>query len=499
MLLTLLLWVWLALAALAVSRLLAPSLSVELDDLLGRLWIGVLALAGGLLWASLLGPLCGPVLLGVMAALAVGGAMEARRWVDVVSPQGRAAAAGLAVAVALAQSAPIRLHDALLYHHPWIQWLHAYGGGLPGTANFHFRFGFSSSWFALSAALEQEPWLHRSTTAACGFLFLLLLCHAALALTRRTRTAADWYWLGAVPVLIGFSYTELLPVSSSPNFAGGAATLAAAWMALRGRRAEAALCAGLAIGIKISLLPLLAFALWLRQPRALAVGLALGGAAVIAANYQSSGCPLFPATVLCDGRMPVDAVHAVATETREWARYRGPFPADAAMLSLHWVPRWLGSERVQVFLAMAALCIAMLARRRQVMTWLPMLALGGLSVSLAAAPDLRFAFGWGALLAGAAMMAWRPARTFRPAAAVTLLAALVLAEAAARLAVQHRAGSAAPQLSWLWMPPAVESKPTREAGRYRIGRDNGLCGAAPLPCLPTQLPAGVDQRLPISH
>ncbi|MCC6536791.1 MAG: hypothetical protein IT162_04525 [Bryobacterales bacterium] len=480
MVLLLVLWIWLALAALAVARWLGHG-DQGVDDLLARLWIGVLALAGILLWASLLGPLRGPWLWGAMAILGIAGAVEARRWVGVVPPR---AAAALALAVALAQSAPIRLHDALLYHHPWIHWLREYGSLPPGAANFHYRFGFSSSWFALSAALEQDAWLHRSTAAACGFVLLLMLCHAALALTRRTRTAADWFWLGAAPALVGFSYTELLPVSSSPNFAGAAATLAAAWMALRGRHAQAAFCAALAVGIKISLFPLLGFALWLRQPRALAVGLALGGAAVSAANYQTSGCPLYPATVLCDGRMPVDAVHAVATETREWARHRGPFSTDAALLSLRWIPHWLGSERVQAFLAMTALCLALLARRRQLITWLPVLALGGLAISLAAAPDLRFAFGWGALLAGAAAIAWQPARVLRAAPAIALLAALVLTEAAARLIVQHRAGGATPGAAWLWMPPPVEAKPTLDAGRYRTGRDNGLCGAAPLPCFP---------------
>jgi hypothetical protein len=82
----------------------------------------------------------------------------------------------------------------------------------PGLGLLHYRFGFSSSWLALTALFDQGPLSYRMLNSVTGFAIVLLLAQFAFALTRkgeRKDRGPDLYLITAIP---HFSY---LPAGSS--------------------------------------------------------------------------------------------------------------------------------------------------------------------------------------------------------------------------------------------------------------------------------------------
>src|SRR5690349_13277324 len=62
----------------------------------------------------------------------------------------------IAAAMTYVASSPVRLYDTALYHQPAIEWMSAQGL-VPGLALVHFRFGFTSSWLALTSLFNVGP------------------------------------------------------------------------------------------------------------------------------------------------------------------------------------------------------------------------------------------------------------------------------------------------------------------------------------------------------
>jgi len=97
----------------------------------------------------------------------------------------------LAVVVALNSTRFVEAYDTGLYHYPLTRWLSSYGT-VRGLALIHFRFGFSSSWFALAAPFDFGPLQGRIASLLGGFAALLCLSHLALAVSRIFERRAHW-------------------------------------------------------------------------------------------------------------------------------------------------------------------------------------------------------------------------------------------------------------------------------------------------------------------
>lgn len=90
--------------------------------------------------------------------------------------------------------------DADLYHGQSIRWIEEYGV-IKGLGNLHMRFGYNSSFFALSALYSMKFLLGRSLHAVNGFIAFLLstvLLDLHKCFRRRKMLLSDYARIGAV-------------------------------------------------------------------------------------------------------------------------------------------------------------------------------------------------------------------------------------------------------------------------------------------------------------
>jgi hypothetical protein len=493
LLLTLALWTILLAAAKAAGAVVwgAVAAGDELpraeDRFLAQTWTGLLALASLLLWTSLLVPLM-PWGWLVIAAVAGLGFHRAFRG----DLPGGAPAKLLALVLgvcALATSGVVMLHDTGLYHYGMLRWL-AETGTVPGLELIGYRFGFSSAWFALGAALDAGPWRGRGATAANGLVFALMLYHFLVAWGRArdgTAERADMVALGGYPLVFVVTLMQRMQVSASPNLAVAGGIVVAAWLLAATRGAIPVALGGALLGVKLTALPVLAAALAARRSvGALALAVLLG-APVVVANYVTTGCPLFPSPAICGS----DVASQAERETRDWARYVGRLPADGGWARLDWVPAWFRSPSNVAFFAAASAGLLVVARRR---AWTAVAGLGaaGWVWVMATVPDYRLGFGYAGALAGAAAAAChRPGTPLRfRLPAVAVVCGLVLLDA-----VAHEAGywlvlndpRGRPRLERLLAPPEILRPPVaplrvNDVDLVAPASQGGLCWGAPVPC-----------------
>lgn len=381
------------------------------DRFLSRVWLGLLAVGSVLLVCSLFAPL--GLVLGawVMLCIPLLWCASARVRADLrVSAPVCAESAALAVsaiACAFAASGPVLLHDSGLYHYPMLRWLQELGT-TPGMALFHHRFGFSSSWLALNAVLDQPVQGH-GATALNGLLMALLVTHFAIVLCRIGRGAAnsaDYFAAGTWPFVFVVVLWQGFHVSASPNFPVAAGIVLCGWMLFQsgqGARVLALLAAGGLVAVKLTAMPLLAMAVlalpWNRPAARTAAMLLLSALpvlALLAANRVSSGCPLYPASYFCardPSALEPERAAAVEYETRYWARYLDRLPPDAALFSMDWIPRWLSQPQNLIA------CIVLVAGVSGCLllegwTWELVAAIAGAAFVFWGAPDVRFGFGY---------------------------------------------------------------------------------------------------------
>jgi hypothetical protein len=144
------------------------------------------------------------VLLGSMTALAAGIKSARTRLKIPAACLNKSAFAGigiLAVIAALSSTRLVRAFDTGLYHYQIVRWLSEYGT-VRGLALLHFRFGFSSSWFALAAPFDFGPFQGRISGLFGGLAIFLAVLHFALAVSRilqRRAERADWFLAGGYP------------------------------------------------------------------------------------------------------------------------------------------------------------------------------------------------------------------------------------------------------------------------------------------------------------
>jgi hypothetical protein len=330
------------------------------DRLILSLWLGTMTIAVSLMATSLVAPLTpgvGAIVAVVLLGLSLLRSAD-RDSLRALQPSLTRDQLGLGVAavaaVAAIMSRRVSWHDAGYYHASAIQWFAQYGS-VHGIALLFQNLGFTSSWFALVAPLSG-PGVAQTSVVGNGWAAVLLLLHWLIVsqrLWRRRSQLSDWFlWLfgsGALGLSVAMSPFSQVMLSPSPDFPVLVLVGTIAWALLllaqlalpeRSRLTYLPLILALgAVTIKLTAIPTAIvaglFALWYhwRSPRSLLLGLGLGGLILgpnIASSLITSGCPLYPAAVLCldvSWAPTTAAAQQVAAGTHDWVSWYGTPPA----------------------------------------------------------------------------------------------------------------------------------------------------------------------------
>jgi hypothetical protein len=549
------------------------------DQFIVVTWLGLLTFASTLLGVSIFLPLRPGIsflILGSMTALAAASKKVRTR---LKFPPGRPdglAFAGigiLAAMVALGSTRLVWAFDTGLYHYQLVRWLSEYGT-VRGLALLHFRFGFSSSWFALAAPFDFGPFQGRISGLFGGLAIFLALLHFALAMSRilqRRAVGADWFLAGGYPLIFLVCFAWSFEVSLSPDPPIWILTLLIGWLMLLEARPEMAriqesgwsqpaLPLILAFGtsaIKLSAAPVLAVAALFflsRSPGKLRSALALSAIASLllvpffAANFASSGCPLFPSTVLCADlpwSVAKPAAQLFASYTLNSARWGTEQMAPNAT-AWNWIPVWFSQWDKLMLVSLCGACLIGFLilrgwRRGKQFLWVLVLSLAGVVFLFFNAPNPRFGAGYLALfpalfaaVAGPDLESWGRARFtswLEPLHSISLAAVLLGVCALLGLQIswsdlkitrkfeQSDISHPTPEFhSWhrLLLPPALARFPgdLMVSENRRLDRilsmqlaseiSNGIeywrplgteqCWGVSLPCLPEPLPGDVGLR-----
>jgi hypothetical protein len=586
MLLNLFSWILLAGSAAAVgSAVLAMTRSSFFlhfgDRVITAIWLGLLIIAATLLGLSTVLPLSPGAGFGLMAVLAVSSlsAEAVRRDLQrLLEHLKNGAGAGLGVLALIGAFSSTRLveaYDTGLYHYPLTRWLSSYGT-VRGLALIHFRFGFSSSWFALAAPFDFGPFQGRIAGLLGGFAIVLCLAHFGLALSRLLQQRgdrADWFLLGGYIFIFFVCLSWAFEVSLSPDVPVWILTLLGAWLMLVAtspKLGKDALPADgysfiavliLALGtvtLKPSAAPIVVVAgafFWFNSPapwsRRLFLALISGLVAVpvVMANVTSSGCPLYPSSVLClnvPWGVGEAGARVISADIADWGRWREGSSSAATVWS--WLIPWISQPDKLALVLLCGLCLLGFGALRgwradKAVLYVLGLALFGTLFLLATAPNPRFGAGYFALYPALLLAAAGPrcegllrrgrANSQSRARSATLgyvfvgIAALLAVHGTIRELITRKGMAASahfmmPEDSKLArriiLPPALAASPgdivitknrrLNRVGRlelatersngieYRTPKDRDQCWAAALPCVPGPLEGDVGLRLP---
>ena len=400
-------------------------------------WIGVLILANSFLTISLFGPLI-PQLTIPAILLILGISLWSRQSRKSMSSLLRRQAPGtivgtsaLTLGVAAYCSQIIVWYDSGLYHVQVIKWLSEFGL-VPGLALIHDRFGFISSWFALSAPLNHGILDGRVAALPAAFCLLLFFIHALISFLRiaeqRARTHDLFIVLASLPLALFVGIGWAVPNSPSPDAPVIVLTLVIVFVMLaisshgenhnhsdttmRVRFIPLVLAVG-AMTIKFNALPLVAVAFCyylftdhFSKTKLFAAGslVALVLALIATAGIVTSGCAFYPVSSLCTDvpwSLGSTAAAEMSTVIQEWARWSGTIPANAT--SLNWILPWIRAEKLCAalilcsFLALVIL-VATPAKRAPGQSYIIALGVVGIAFMFYGAPTLRFGMGYVVLL-----------------------------------------------------------------------------------------------------
>ena len=409
----------------------------------------------------------------------------------------------VAAAATYVSSGPVRLYDTALYHQPAIDWMSTHGL-VPGLALVHFRFGFTSSWLAITSLFNVGPLHLRAGVVVTGLAIAVALTQW-ISLYRRNNSPETRFYLAGLPLLLLFLFFDSAIVSPSPNLGAGLAVFTGIWMLLRSpSHAAGAVMAAGAMAVKLSAAPLLLAALS-GAPRRLRT-LALAGALTVPfllANFWTTRCPLFPAAFACvesPRGLPSAQVRRIAYETLNWARYAGPYPRAVEYSSFAWVPHYLSSRRNAVVAFFVVVSLTGLLMRRQLNLAVLAAVLGSLYV-YAAAPDPRFGIGFLVALPALVLPALPLPRLSRTTLTLMLAALLTIGAMAGEWVSNRNSPDDRykPTIVRLLLPspawtPSQAHVPFEHNGvRFYRPPEADRCGAAPLPCTPYSLPPSLKR------
>jgi len=331
------------------------------------------------------------------------------------------------VVVALNATRFVEAYDTGLYHYPLTRWLSSYGT-VRGLALIHFRFGFSSSWFALAAPFDCGALQGRIGGLLGGFAALLCLSHLALTVSRilrRRADHADWFLAGGYIFIILVCFSWAFEVSLSPDVPVWILTLLVGWLMLVSSQAGAdssekigsrvnpavvLLVATCTLTLKPSAAPIVLLAgifYWFNSslrwiPRLIyAAVIGLIAVPILAANLTSSGCPLYPNSLFCmDVPWGVGkaAAQVIATDIGDWGRWRdAASPSGAAAGS--WIGSWISQPDKLLLISFCGICLLGFVaargwRENKAFLYVLGLALFGTAFLLMTAPNPRFGVGY---------------------------------------------------------------------------------------------------------
>jgi hypothetical protein len=507
----------------------------DIDRFSVQVFTGLLLLSDSLLAVSLLTPLTPAVaLLAFVAAPAVLLVIPATR--HQLAPLAKAAqhprfiiaAAILLAAAGWNGTGMVELADTGVYHYQMVRWLHD-AGTVPGMALFFAGLGFSSSWFTIPAALEFGPMRYRTGAVIGELLLLLAILHFTVALARvlgRRTTASDLFLVGAYPLAFWNCLLARYQLSPSPNFAVWIYTVFLGWLVLRAERPSLWIVtvAGGTLAVKVVAGLLAPAALlhygrqagrWRGAAAALLVS-ALAAAPFLTANLVSSGCPVFPAPVLCTASSSSAGASEAAQVlqlVRAWTRWRGAPPASGSKTNTAWMARWSAEPSNLALVLLCVVCGTGILWRKAWRTapnlfWVLGMAIAGCLTLGVLSPDPRYALGYIALFPGllAASFAGSGLPATEPRGArwlsVLLLAAagvLLLDSGLRDWTYRLRTGGAPISVAErLLLPPLIQRRGMDAAvtGRqndfvYFRPQHGDLCWGAPLPCTPLTPPANL--------
>lgn len=424
MLLLVTLWLLLACSTLCIGYALLAWLDrdnrlerIE-DRFFAALWIGVLVAAILLEALSLFRPLAGMgYLLFGMAALVVCFSPQIRGEIMAGARQLPLSAFVALLASGLYVAQPVFWFDTGLYHAQLIKWLAEYGA-IVGLGQWHVRFAFLSSWFALPAAVEVPAVAGRISTLMGGYALLLMLVHGMCALRAIAAGRAlsqDIFLIAAAGLVMPVVLAYGMAISPSPDLPVILMPILVVWMLLsfKEKRATPAILFTVAgtLALKTSALPLLlvvsvSFMLYhdamsmRRRLWWMVTVFALLLAPHLAALFQVSGCLLFPVAASCfDVPWGLGAEAAVRTahSITEWARWNGNAPAKASLMD--WLQAWWGfgpENRIFLGLFLGSVLLTLIAWRSLLRDHALPLAIAwfGIGFVLLSAPVLRFGMGY---------------------------------------------------------------------------------------------------------
>jgi hypothetical protein len=454
------------------------------------------------------------------------------------------------VAIAALMTQRVIWNDTGLYHYSNIQWL-AQAGTVPGIALLFDNFGFTSSWFALAAPLNPEILGSRVSAVTNGFVYWLALCQVGSVLSQVWQKKAKLsdsfigYFL-AIILLLTLSLKDLrqIYISPTPDLPIIILVGVVAWTILVGeeentysrsqqrRVSSVTVPLVLSLGtvcIKLTALPLLGVCslLFLVHRKfhirsiVYVVGLtALMLSPFLVASIMTSGCPLYPSSLMCVA-LPwspaPEKIQATVSKTHQWTSWYGEPPpgANAWLWSLR---RWLAAESANRIMATSIVVDAIISpypltlawrRRSPALAWLILLAATGIGFVMWKAPFTRFAlpyilivpvlaialleqkvasFGIRQGLLKMNLISSRGRRSLLQAGCLSLVVALLIQQGAS---------------GKLFLPPSMPSVPfeRRQVNDviYNLPtkpkRGKALCWSTPIPCA-TKVPDDIKLRNP---
>jgi hypothetical protein len=398
------------------------------DRTITAIWLGLLTVAASFLGLSVAWPLSPVVSMGLLAILTVaavsieGVRRDLQMSVRYLKSRTALALGIVAITTALNSTRLVEAFDTGLYHYQQTRWLSRFGT-IPGLALLHFRFGFSSSWFALAAPFDSGPFQGRVAGLVGGLAIFLSLVHFGLAVARILEDRADeadWFLAGGYTLVFLVCFSWAYEVSLSPDLPVWILTLLTGWLMLltgRGDRVRDAglssilplILASVATGLKLSAIPLAVMAwvfYWSNSTLKLSTRVVCGALAslaaapVIVANVVSSGCPVYPNPFLClnvPWGIGKAGAQLVAADTVSWARWGGPAPPGTA--PQNWILPWILHMDKLLLISFCAVCLlGFLAARgwraNRALLYVLGLSLVGCVFVFVTAPNPRFGAGY---------------------------------------------------------------------------------------------------------
>ncbi|MDJ0601364.1 MAG: hypothetical protein QNJ37_21285 [Crocosphaera sp.] len=341
----------------------------------------------------------------------------------------------LSLIVALLTTPQVTWVESEWYHYGAMRWLSEFGV-VPGIVLILKNLGITSSWFSLIAPFNGSLVNFRAGAVVNSFMFLVTLGHLSLSLWRSIRRQAqlyDWFALSFNGLLLLYlaisGEMQLILVSLSPDWPIALGIGMTAWTMLLTRNPSQItsnssifkqqvylipLLLGVgAVTIKLSAIPLLLvgglFYVWHERK---SLGRLIQGMIIttilvipmIVTGLWTSGCPLYPSSLLCldvPWSLPLHETQQFAAETSSLENWFGEPPAD--QIPLFWlISQWITAKNlnlVMMILTVISLgCLVRLSKtlRKSVQgeIWVSGMAILGIIFIFVKGPLIRFGLGY---------------------------------------------------------------------------------------------------------